>query len=378
LGLDSYYRKYLDAGGIPVVAPSDVDDAELYHARDIIFAMLSNRSDLRATMAANHFRVVIFNHDGCRGVYQIPELRDDLPLGRCGGPDGIASYRWSGGNRYAIAVAASRGLPHWIGEFYDFGTKCNVAHVHEFAHLVHFALQSPLSDSQFDARLQSAYGAAMAAGLWKDRYASTNYSEYWAEAVVGWFLPSELTSRTGASVFTLTDYDPGIASLVEEVFGEVVRPDCGWLRVQGKVIGSDGEPMTEILVSVDELATNGQGDFWSLGGITKGDSITGADGVFVLTESRDAWTGYRDALLLETGESDLDIVFRLGVYARKEGADYICHVGYLSRTSGQVENMSWPFADAATFAMPTAPPYELTGITLQIAPNFDWGVPDEC
>ena len=367
LGLDAYYRKYLDAGGIPVVAPADVDDAELYHARDMMAAMLSNRPDLLASMAANNFRVVIFRHDGCRGPFQIPEIRDDLPPGRCSLIAGWASWRF---RRYAIAAVPNRkNVDH------DY-VKCNNVLVHEFAHLVHYSFQFSFDKKphpkNLDSRIKSAYDAAMAAGLWKDTYASTNYSEYWAEAVTSWFLPYYLDFKSSANSLKLADYDPGIASLVEEVFGEVDRPDCGEVRVHGKVIGPNGEPMAGVYVGLDPGVINDQGDFRYIGSSGSFDVPTGADGVFVKTTGRNTLITNRDVVRLETGDSDLHIAFRFGVYVRKEGENLICLVGYLSRASGLVENMSWPFADAATFAMPTGPPYELSGITLQIAPNFDW------
>ena len=58
--------------------------------------------------------------------------------------------------------------------------------IHEFAHAIHvWGLDTV--DPTFDGRLNLAYDAAMAKGLWKDAYAASNKEEYWAEGVGSWF-----------------------------------------------------------------------------------------------------------------------------------------------------------------------------------------------
>ena len=53
--------------------------------------------------------------------------------------------------------------------------------VHEFAHLVHFAIEGQLNSGEYISRFIGAYNAAMNAGLWQGAYASTNFEEYFAE-----------------------------------------------------------------------------------------------------------------------------------------------------------------------------------------------------
>ena len=367
LGLDPFYRKYLDAGGIPVVASSDVDDAELYHARDIIAAMLLNRPDLLATMAANGFRVIIYKHDGCRGPFQIPELRDALPPGRCTRTVGFASIEGLV-NRFtgevllvieAIGVAPAL-LPY-----------CNFVFVHEFAHLVDYALtwQLPRStafDSQFDSRVESAYNAAIAARLYQDAYAATNHREYWAEAVTFWFMPDMLTGqvRTPANVAKLADYDPRIARLVEEVFGDAALPDCNpvFFRVLGTVTGPTGEPLAGVIVVTDvRVVPRISPYYWYF---IEETLPTAADGAYVIAVSKPRLALIQRLVRQETGEGDLDSHFILGVAAGEAGA---CPAGYLSSAGGKVENIS--SRSAAKFAIPRD---DLSGISLTIAPNFVW------
>ena len=59
LGLDPFYKKYLDADKLPIVSSGEVPNAALFRARDIIDEMLVNRPDLRATIAEMGVRVAI-------------------------------------------------------------------------------------------------------------------------------------------------------------------------------------------------------------------------------------------------------------------------------------------------------------------------------
>ena len=367
LGLDPYYRKYLDAGGIPVIASADVDDAELYHARDIILAMLANRSDLLANMAANRFRVIIYESDGCRGPYQVPELRDDLPLGRCTRTTGIARIRGTA-NRFTgevLLVIEAIGVAPAILPY------CNFVFVHEFAHLVDYALSFRLPgpavfDPGFEPRVRSAYSAALAAGLYPDAYASTDYREYWAEAVTFWFLPDMLTGlvRTPAHVSRLAHYDPRAATLVAEVFGDTALPDCNpvFFRALGTVTGPAGAPLDGITVLANvRVVPEISPYYWHF---TADTLPTRADGVYAITVSKPRLAAVQRLVRLETGESDLDSYFILGVAAGRAGA---CPAGYLSSAGRKVENI--PARSAAKFAIPRG---DLSGVSLPIAPDFVW------
>lgn len=367
LGLDPYYRKYLDAAGIPVVASANVDDAELYHARDIILAMLSNRPDLLAAMSANRYRVIIYEHDGCRGPYQVPELRDDLPPGRCTRTTGLASMTGLA-NRFtgeivlvieAIGVAPAT-LPY-----------CNFIFVHEFAHLVDYTLSFRLPgpnvfDPHFEPRVKNAYGAALAAGLYQDAYAATDWREYWAEAVTFWFLPDMLTGqvRTPAHVSKLAQYDPAIVSLIEEVFGNAALPDCNpvHFRILGTVTGPHGNPLpgVSVLAQVHLIPPEISPYYWYY---TQETLPTGADGVFVVSGSKPRLARIYRLVSRQTGETDLDPRLVLGVAPGHIGA---CPAGYLT-IAGQVENIH-P-RTAARFAIPRA---DLSGFSLALVPNFQW------
>ena len=243
--------------------------------------------------------------------------------------------------------------------------------------MVHFALsietgragRRPLFDSPFDSRLKSAYNAALAAGLYRDAYASTNYLEYWAEAVMFWFLPDMLTGevRTPASVARLADYDPGIAAIVQEVFRAAALPHCEpiYAKMLGKVTGPDGRPLAGITVSTDaRVRTASERARYKY---IRHSLPTGADGAFLvsLDKTRLAWL--QRQMRQETGASDL-IPFLLLAVARHQWDPLTgCPAGYLAASSRQVENISTQNAAERPF-----PQSDLAGISLTIAPNFSW------
>ena len=92
--------------------------------------------------------------------------------------------------------------------------------IHEFAHNIHLRGMTNI-DPTFDTRLKRAYKKAMAAGLWKNKYAATNHHEYFAEGVQSWFDNNRENDHDHNHVNTraeLIEYDPALAKLCEEVF----------------------------------------------------------------------------------------------------------------------------------------------------------------
>ena len=114
--------------------------------------------------------------------------------------------------------------------------------IHEFAHNIH--LRGLVNvDPTFDTRLKATYDAAMKAGLWKGKYAATNHHEYFAEGVQSWFDNNRVNDHDHNHVNTralLLEYDPGLAAMCREVFGDTVlkytKPQT---RLTGHLAGYD-------------------------------------------------------------------------------------------------------------------------------------------
>ena len=184
LGLDLYFQKYLNVGGVVVVAPSEVSDAHMAQSREIITGMLANRSNLLETMAAFNTRIFIESDRG-------------------GGISNPGSSVWT---TYLASQDPNCGI-----------------FIHELGHLVHFAIKEQADGQEFNTRLHALYQAALNADRWTGRYASSHFAEYWAEMVRFWFQDS-LPYPLNADYSKLADYDPEAAKLVEEVFGDASVP----------------------------------------------------------------------------------------------------------------------------------------------------------
>lgn len=202
LRLDMFYQKYFDAGGVVAVAPGEVSDKKMAQAQEILTGLLSHLPGLLETLAAKRARIAIFEYrEGEGGVIQLPEFRHLLE-----DPTGMALRSPTG----------------WVAAVPEHDYYCGLF-VHEFAHLVHFAIEEQLNSGEYISRLIDAYNAAMNAGLWQGEYASTNTEEYFAEIVKFWLwgtLPESLVSNSSK----LEDYDPEAAKLVNELFGEATLP----------------------------------------------------------------------------------------------------------------------------------------------------------
>ncbi len=74
LGLSSFYKKYTDAGGIPVVSSAAVDDQALLKAKEIILYMVSTIPAEKAKMIENKLRVGILGIN--ERPTQLPEYSD--------------------------------------------------------------------------------------------------------------------------------------------------------------------------------------------------------------------------------------------------------------------------------------------------------------
>ena len=228
LNVNSYYHKYLDAGGVAVMSSHDVSDEELYQVRNTILAMLSDRADLLSTMAANGFRVVIYGDRFEKGglITDLPEFSASGLPENSRGAAGRTPYGWAAG-----APETAR--------------HCNHILIHEVAHLVEDALRLQTGGEEFLARLDGAYRSAILRGRWQDEYASTDLLEYWAEAVRAWFTPSEFAGWFGPGYQQLADYDPIAAALVKDVFGNATPISfCEIQRfeLRGTLIGPSTNP----------------------------------------------------------------------------------------------------------------------------------------
>jgi hypothetical protein len=230
LHLDPFYARYLDAGGIPVVASARVPPEALTRARDIVLAMLAHRPDLRRQLVADGARVGIIAAD--EAITDLPEHRgwrkpthDDPRLTACElkhySEIAAMSDRdyWNGRARGIgglFTVAAAENLLATPGSRY-FGENILV---HEFSHAILGAIEK--ADPALYRAAGDAYAHALAASLWKGDYAGVTLQEYWAEGTQFWFNDNMLARLAGANIVSDADlgrYDPALAAVLERAYG---------------------------------------------------------------------------------------------------------------------------------------------------------------
>ncbi len=214
LELDEFYEKYVSASGYPVVSSAKVDDYALKEAAYLINMMLAKRPDVRKAMIDSGSRMIVMAYT---------EFTTDIPEHAHLRPEDFwdARARGLGGSRNEpVCSSAEENILGFEGDPYS--TE-NIL-IHEFAHNIHLRGMVNV-DPTFDDRLKETYERAMAAGLWDTKYASTNHAEYFAEGVQSWFNNNRQPDHDHNHVDTreeLREYDPGLAAICEEVFGDTV------------------------------------------------------------------------------------------------------------------------------------------------------------
>jgi len=227
LHADPFYKKYTDASGIPVLSSDKAPNAALLVARDIVIHMLSRRTDLREAMIAQNWRIGVMAQS--EKTTDIPEHRnlkkpsyDEVTDIERAHWDHISKMsdreywdkraRGLGGNPTTCAEENLLGYPdtRYYGE--------NIF-VHEFSHAIHAAIR--IADPKLAADIDQAYRDAMAIGLWKGSYGTTNPDEYWAEGTQFWFY-SNYEYRDGEHIINspqdLMRYDPKLYELLSRVY----------------------------------------------------------------------------------------------------------------------------------------------------------------
>ncbi len=225
--LDPFYKKYVDALGIPIASSEKVPDAALLVARDIVVHMLARRPDIRDAMVARRWRISVMAQTEL--TTDIPEHRslrkptiDHVTAIERANFARIAKMtdkeywdkraRGLGGNPTSCAEENLLGYPgtRYYGE--------NIF-VHEFSHAIHQGIR--LADPKLADEIDRAYKDAMQLGLWKNSYGETNSGEYWAEGTQFWFY-SNFEYRDGdrriITPLDLLRYDPKLYELLSRVY----------------------------------------------------------------------------------------------------------------------------------------------------------------
>jgi hypothetical protein len=211
-GLATFYEKHIDAWGVPIVSSRHVSDYALLEARHLIEQMMGERKDILAAMGENGVRYVVMG---------VGEFTTDIPEHSDLTPARYWDRRARGLGATFSRPAVSCGEENLLCLIGDPYATENIL-IHEFAHAVH-EMGLVTTDPTFDKRLKKIYWGALEEGLWKGTYAASNRMEYWAEVVQSWFDTNRENDNQHNHIDTraeLKEYDPRVAALCEEVFGD--------------------------------------------------------------------------------------------------------------------------------------------------------------
>jgi len=208
----TFYKKHIDYKGFSILSSAKVSDTGLLEARFLIDKLLGEREDILKAMIKA----------GCRFMVMAPtEMTTDVPEQR----HWDKAYwdkraRGMGGNITSCAEENLLGYP---------GTRYYGEHitVHEFSHNIMSALRT--ADPALFAKIQPAYDAAKAKGLYHDargqeQYAINTVAEYFAEGTQWWFWSNiEFYDGTTKQRVQTPDefkaYDPGLYAILGEIYG---------------------------------------------------------------------------------------------------------------------------------------------------------------
>ena len=209
-----FYKKYLEIAGVPVLASADVADEALRRTHEIVTRLLAGRPDIVEAMAKNGTRLIIIGKD--RVYTDMPEYRDSP------NPE-YQNERVRGTGGFRVTSFGEENLLNLAGDRYDDES----IGVHEFCHTIDAALGR--IEPTWRDRLVKTYRDAVAAGLWKNAYASSNPGEYWAEICQSYFDCNRINNWNHNAVGTreqLKQYDPEGYDLVRTTFR--LPPEKDW------------------------------------------------------------------------------------------------------------------------------------------------------
>jgi hypothetical protein len=225
LGLDPFYKKYLNANGIPIISSSKVPDEALFQVKKTIEHLVSKCDAALEKFIENGGRV---------GIMAQTEQTLDMPEHS----DLQTAFPGTNWNTRARGLGATLARP--LSSCAEENVLCyNTDNyfaedilIHEFAHSFHF-LGLNFIGVDFDNRLKTIYNKALADGLWANTYAGSDYAEYWAEGVQSWFnLNTEVPTVNGVHNYIntrseLENYDPRLYNLIAEFFTDSdYNPSC--------------------------------------------------------------------------------------------------------------------------------------------------------
>ena len=218
LGLDPFYKKYMNVNGIHVVSSWRVPDSVFQAAYVTVRAMTEALpSEVLESLTSRNTRIgIMARYEGTTDIPEHAFLAKDTTLNwnvRARGLGGTLDNPFS-------TCAEENIMAYQIDKYHAEDIL-----IHEFAHTIHNVGIAPVYP-QFNTELQEALDAAVAEGKYENTYAKTNIEEYFAEGVQNWFdVNAEVPVPDGKHNMVNTReemkrYDPRLYNILSRFFKE--------------------------------------------------------------------------------------------------------------------------------------------------------------
>jgi alpha-glucosidase len=219
LGLHSFYKKYVDAEGIPVVSSWRVPDEALFKVAQMTSFFLENLPEEVAENLRKYkaYVGILARYEGTTDMPEYAHMVNDTSVNwdvRARGLGGTLELPMT-------SCAEENILCYQIDKYY-----AEDIFIHEFSHTIHAVGILP-SNPEFNDELKTALENAKSQGKWENTYAATNIWEYWAEGVQSWFnVNGDVPEPDGKHNFVntrqeLKEYDPVLYKIIAGYFPEV-------------------------------------------------------------------------------------------------------------------------------------------------------------
>lgn len=208
----NYYRKLVDANGIPILGSRNVSSAALVEAARIISRMLDQCPTRYAEQVVlRGDRVVVLGRN--EKLHDLPEFRNRAADRK------LLELR--GYNSMGVIVCAEENLLCEENDDYRGYSVC----MHEFAHALDASFTKV--DPAYKRLVVTAFRAASEdrRRIWANTYAASDPAEYFAELSVAWFDASSKDVVPGSfngiwSRDLLKGYDQFMSDLLKRIYGD--------------------------------------------------------------------------------------------------------------------------------------------------------------
>lgn len=211
-GISSFYQKYTEAYGIPVIGSNSVSDAAISRACYVLRFLLADRSDLREAYFRSYGRVAIIAKDGA--LRTIPEYHF-LPQVYDEATPGLGAIPFA-----PISSTKENNVRCWRNDTYG---REDIL-IREIGQGIFHLAVNYLNLGRMQEVLDDLYNRAMASNWWRNTYAELTPASYFGEGLQSYYnvngysyFPNGEHNEISTRI-KLRQYDPELFMLIHQLW----------------------------------------------------------------------------------------------------------------------------------------------------------------